>query len=527
MNRFMDKIKQNKKIQDVLFIILILAVFTISFIVWGNKKCISFCDEVYTYILSNSDSEFLINQLEPNRWYVDGEVGNILSATEGFQFHQVMVNNKGDVHPPMYYFVIHFLSVLNPGNCSKWIALFANWMFSVVSLIVLYQFIKELTGSRAISCCMGVIYIASTAIVSMNMLLRMYSMFSMWTILFIYILYKLWQDSGRYWAYAALALITFFAFLTQYYFAVFCVLISGCYGIYCIVKKKWKELFLYAGGLVCGVILATVFWKTWIRHMFSGYLGGAVMENAFNFARILDDFKYAFLHLFTLMFGPVTCWIVGIALVVGIVVLFVKKDNHVWGILALALTAFGYSVAVEHLTPAYLLNYRYFFPVLAIMYMAILLLVYYVARQFIKKPVNVTIAFSVLFALLSLVLPLYEPNAVSYVDVYGKYSQSLETLAENSDVPWVYFGYENSAMADLIYNSLMSKKFMLINYDSTFDEPEYTQNNSELLLFAEAGTNFEQDAKDKMQEVLGGKVEFVRLTNVGELIAYKVIHSVK
>ncbi len=524
-----DFLKKKSKLTDVIILTVILVIFTGIFLCWGSIKSVNFCDEIYTYILSNSDNEFLTYQLESGRWYENGEISHILSAEDGFQFGQVMLNNKGDVHPPMYYFVIHFLSVLFPGSCSKWIGLGANWLFAVVSLIVLYALLKSITGKRlpAIGACL--VYISSPAVVSMNMFLRMYGMFSMWVLLYVYVSYLLETktDGEKKWhLYTELGVITFMGFLTQYYFAVFCVIFTFLYCLYKLFTGQWKKCVPYVGSLMAAVVAATLFWRTWVRHMFSGYLGGAVKENAFQFGKILHSVWYGMVHMFTLMYNHLGILAV-LVMAAAIIILLIKKDRRLKFVISLFLTALLYSVAVEHLTPAHLLSYRYFFPIVVIAYIAEILAVYFAMENLKEKGTLGVLAFCICLSVLNFVRPLYDKDSVMYVDLKNTYRSSMQILDENKHLPWIYFGYENATMTELMYDSVMADKFIMVNYDYPFLDEEYTKGNCELLLFAETGTEFEEDAMIWMKGWFSGELEFEHLTEKGLLNVYKVKHTVK
>lgn len=529
MEKKMNQWINDQRAKDILAVFVIVILFSGVFLYWGNLKSVNFCDEIYTYILSNSESEFLTCQLEPGRWYEDGETIHILSAENGFQFSQVMLNNKGDVHPPMYYFVIHILSVIASGSCSKWIGLTANWIFAVVSLIVLFALIVHVTGNRILGFVSCLVYISSPAVLSTNMFLRMYAMFAMWVLLFVYVSYWLYQEqtSGKknLWLYAALSAITFFGFLTQYYFAVFCVIFTFFFCLYQLIKGRWKKIFCYVGSLVVAVIAATLFWKTWIRHMFSGYLGGSVLENAFHFSQIINAVKYGCIHLFTLMYNRLGV-VMALILLAAVVYMIIKKDKRVNYVLALILTALFYSIAVVYLTPAHLLSYRYFFPVVVLAYLAEILAVYCVSEKLVKK-VHAGVLFCLLLTILNVIRPVYDKDAITYVDTKGSYAREMEILEANKSLPWIYFGYENATMTELFYDSVMADKFIMVNYDFPFQDEEYTQKNCEFILFAETGSYFEEDAFYNLNQWFEGELEYEFLTNKGFMSVYKVTHSVK
>lgn len=527
IKKFMNK---KSKAADVIVTAIILIIFTGVFLCWGNIKSVSFCDEIYTYILSNSDNEFLAYQMESGRWYNGEEINRILSAVDGFQFNQVMLNNKGDVHPPMYYFVIHFLSVLCAGSSSKWIGLVANWIFAAVSLIVLYALIKKITNKRDIAIGACLIYISSPAVLSANMFLRMYGMFSMWVLIFVYLTCLLEQraEEERKWdLYVLLGVVTFFGFLTQYYFAVFCVIFTFLYCVYKLFTRSWKKCVPYVGSLMASVVVATLFWKTWVRHMFSGYLGGAVKENAFQFGKIFNSIKYGFVHMFTLMYNHLGI-VAGIIMAAAVIFLFIKKDRHLKYILSLFITALLYSIAVVHLTPVHLLSYRYFFPIVVIAYIAEILAVYFSLEYIVRdKSMVITAALCVVLTVLNVIRPIYDKDSVMYVDLKGDYRTAMELLDENKHIPWVYFGYENAMMTELMYDAVMADKFIMVNYDFPFADEEYTKNNCEFLFFAETESYFEEDGFWYMDTWFPGELEYEELTQKGFMTVYRVSHTVK
>lgn len=523
-------LKEKNKLADIIWITIILVVFTVSFVCWGTIKGVNFCDEIYTYILSNSGNEFLTLQMESGRWYEGSEINHILSAEDGFQFKQVMLNNKGDVHPPMYYFVIHFLSVLCAGSCSKWIGLAANWIFAAVSLMILYLLMVQITGKKQIAVGACLIYISSPAVLSTNMFLRMYGMFSMWVLLFIYVTWRLEKKAAgekKWHLYFLLGTVTFFGFLTQYYFAVFCVIFTFLYCLYKLFTKKWKQCIPYAGSLAASVVVSTLFWRTWIRHMFSGYLGGAVKDNAFQFGKLFNSVKYGFVHMFTLMYNRLGI-VAALILAAAVIFFIIKKDRHLKYILSLIFTALLYSIAVVHLTPIHLLSYRYFFPIVVIAYIAEILAVYFALEQiFHHKGTIITVVFCIILTALNLVRPIYDKDSVMYVDLKNTYRVEMGILDENKHIPWIYFGYENAMMTELMYDAVMADKFIMVNYDYPFADEEYTKQDCEFLLFAETESYFEEDAFWHMDAWFPGELQYEELTKKGFMTVYRVKHTFK
>ena len=74
-----------------------------------------FCDEVYSYGLANSvDRTFLDSQETAGEW-IPSELYTsytLYQDTEGFNFVVAYANQDADVHPPLYYMLIHVFSRL-------------------------------------------------------------------------------------------------------------------------------------------------------------------------------------------------------------------------------------------------------------------------------------------------------------------------------------------------------------------------------------------------------------------------------
>lgn len=526
MQNINEKIWNTETKKDLLWNAIIILVFSVAVLLWGQIKSVNFCDEVYSYILSNSQNEFLAFQLEGNHWYENGDTIHIMAAEHGFDFRQVMINNKGDVHPPIYYFVIHFLSVLCAGSISKWIGIAANWIFGAVTLLCLYTLMKKLTNSRIPAVLMCAIFITSPALISMTMFLRMYAMFSMWVALFVLVSYQIYYHEKQWAYYVALCAITFGGFLTQYYFAVFCVLFTVFFGINkAIIDKQWKCFMTYVASLAMAVVLATLFWKTWIKHMFSGYLGGAVKNNAFDLSKFGNSIKYGLVHLFTLMYNRLA-WVMGLLLLGMVIYLVVKKVKEVRYVLTLILTAVLYSMAIMHLTPTHLLSYRYFFPVVVIAYCAMVLATYWTCKTVLPTlDTKVFLAVGIAFCVLNCVRPMYDQDAVMYVDLRGTYRANMQILEDVKDIPWIYYGYENSTMTELMYDSTMASRFIMVNAMTPFDDDAFLKNNCEFILFTSGPeAYFGEDVFTSLDQWFEGSLDYEELTNKGNMTVYKVTH---
>lgn len=231
--------------------------------------------------------------------------------------------------------------------------------------------------------------------------------------------------------------------------------------------------------------------------------------------------------MFTLMYNRLGI-LAALILAAAVIFLIIKKDKHLKYILSLFLTALFYSIAVVHLTPLHLLSYRYFFPVVVIAYIAEILAVYFCLDYLVRnKSTMITAVLCLILTVLNVIRPIYDKDSVLYVDLRGSYRAQMALLDENKHIPWIYFGYENAMMTELMYDAMMADQFIMVNYDSEFMDADFTNRDFEFLLFAETGTPYETDALLYVEACFPGELEITQLTEKGLLNVYKVRHTLK
>ncbi|MBQ1402815.1 MAG: hypothetical protein IIY90_05865, partial [Oscillospiraceae bacterium] len=117
-----------------------------------------FIDEIYTYGLSNSYYAPYLTDVKDgsliDKTVTRAEVEAYLSVgdEDAFRFDSVYHNLKEDVHPPLYYWIFHFVSSLVRGSCSKWIGLGINAVLFLLTCVALYALAEKLYGSTDVSC---------------------------------------------------------------------------------------------------------------------------------------------------------------------------------------------------------------------------------------------------------------------------------------------------------------------------------------------------------------------------------------
>lgn len=141
--------------------IMVVAAFLVMMLVWlywGLQKEDLFCDEYYTFAASNSDlgddGLDFGKDIEEGSWidseYFIDKYG--VDKTEIFDYAFAWNNQKLDVHPPLYYILIHFISSFFIDQFSIMAGILANMLCALVTMIFVYN-IFRLTIKKYILAC--------------------------------------------------------------------------------------------------------------------------------------------------------------------------------------------------------------------------------------------------------------------------------------------------------------------------------------------------------------------------------------
>ena len=127
--------KKNKKIFFI-GMVLLLCLQIIVLFYYGSRKAGFHEDELYSYYSSNKTAGLFVNDRE---WTTGESFRNELVVLPGEQFRYGVVKQmqSWDVHPPLYYYLLHTVCSLTPGIFSKWQGISVNLAGFVISFILL------------------------------------------------------------------------------------------------------------------------------------------------------------------------------------------------------------------------------------------------------------------------------------------------------------------------------------------------------------------------------------------------------
>lgn len=273
--------KNRIMIAGVIIIQLILCILI------GTQKKNFFCDEIYSYGLANSENYAFIvpetaKQYAETGWVDQKYFEAYLQVSQEvpFSFRAAFENQKKDVHPPLYYCFLHVFSLLNDGIFTKWTGLALNFVFLVVTDILMLYIAYYLLKDIRLSLIALLLWSFSGAGFSNILLIRMYVMLTCEMLAYVAIHIRLFEKQGIEIRDTLAILFTVACGgLTHYYFYVLAFCFSAPICIYLLVNKENKKLFTYVVNLGAGAVIALCIFPAAFRHVFGGYRGREVIAN--------------------------------------------------------------------------------------------------------------------------------------------------------------------------------------------------------------------------------------------------------
>ena len=309
------------------------------------------------YLVAQSNS----SDTRTTTWVSGQEYRDYLSASESntFNYASVYYNQRGDVHPPLYYMLLHTISSVFQGVFSKWFGLVINIVFLMMTLGILYHMLEEYFGGAKVALAVSLVYGLSNGIFTTAMFLRMYAVLTFFVVSMCYVHLKICSEGFSFkkknlvW----LMLITLFGYMTHYYFVIYAGVTAIIFCVWMLLKRDWKGIFQYVLALGTTAVLGICVWPFSLKHVFSGYRGreslGVITSGSFHWIKI----KLVLDQVFGELFGG-RWWLPCTALCLLIVAMvWTKKKELIGKEMLVFVPMFVYTVVVAQIVPFYVDRY--------------------------------------------------------------------------------------------------------------------------------------------------------------------------
>lgn len=268
--------------------LLILVLCAGVFCLFGARKEGLFIDEIYSYGLSNSDHAPYLSDLKGGEMrdvlFTRQELDRYLTVDgDGFAAGSVYYNQTKDVHPPLYYWVMNFVSSLVPGSSSKWIGLGVNLFFYLLTLAAIFHLALLAFGSADAASAAAALYGLSRLALSAGMLIRMYMMMTFFTVLLALLCLRALREPGKTVWFLCLTPVIMLGLLTQYYFVFYAFFLCLAADVVFLCRKNFRAFWQFSLFALLGVALSLLAFPAALQQIFRGngqVVGGAsVLES--------------------------------------------------------------------------------------------------------------------------------------------------------------------------------------------------------------------------------------------------------
>ena len=289
----MQEIKKKKRAVALFVIVLICLCGW-----WAVRKEGFFLDEIYSYGLANSSYAPFLN------WYYNGEHsfdGNLPEAVfeqqdfvnyisvqknDRFNYAPVYYNQTQDIHPPLFYFLLHTVCSLFPGSFTKWTGLGMNFVLLGGTLAALYALGMELFADWKKALFVCALYAFNREMISNVTMVRMYMLMTLLTILLALLVAKsLRRPSVP--IYLLIGVTIYLGMMTQYFFVVYAFLLCAAYDLYLMLRREWKNAAAFSLPALAGVGGMLLTFPCWYAQLHSQNTNSldATTHNLFDLAQ--------------------------------------------------------------------------------------------------------------------------------------------------------------------------------------------------------------------------------------------------
>lgn len=447
-------IDKKKALKYLIIIILILIGIRVYF---GYQKEDFFMDETFSYTLMNMKEGAGMIQTVPefnNIWISGDKIKNMLvvSKDEVLRYDIVYYNQTQDVHPPLYYFLLHTASALSFGNFTKWTGIILNILIFIGISFALYVIGKKVFKSTIWAIVLVAIYGVSAGAIFSTIFIRMYELLILFVLLYlnkvIDILKKNIIDKEDITKKDMLELVTIFVLgmLTHYHFIIISVLISLALFIIMLFKKvKISRICTYVGINILGLLIYSAIYPSFYTHMFGTQRGTESTGNLLNLADYADRIKRGINVFDVNIFGevgniiiPIFILFITLAAIKKILENGLKKvktehikkekteciDKYILGIVIISTII--YFMLVSKIVP--FMSIRYFLIIVPLIHIVLVYILKFVIETLVKKEIlRISMVVIIILGYMLISLTVAEKNEFLYKGSNNMYKEIEKT----------------------------------------------------------------------------------------------------
>lgn len=382
-----EKLRDNKR--TILILVLIAAVQLAVALFWACQKDYLFFDEVFSYPAANTLREEQL-EFKGNAWMDETWFQDYMGASGEARFDYTIPyeNQMTDVHPPLFYMLLHTACSMVPGRFSYLAGMSFNIILFLGSSLLLYFLGKAVFGRKECGMLAAFLYGISYGGLNTMVYIRMYMLMTFVALAHALVyLTDMEKEKIPKRGYVLLAVTLVAGVLSQYYFLFFAFFFGVWYTIRFLREKRYKTLWSYLGTVFASAAVSLILWPAMLHHLFGGVRGEEAQENFLSFSGYFADLKEMFRLISNEMFTNLLPVILG---ALGLLVLLVywkerTVGKRLWKKMSpLLFAGTGYFLLVTKVAPYQVERYvmpLYPFVLLVVAAVAYLLLAKFVPQK--------------------------------------------------------------------------------------------------------------------------------------------------
>lgn len=296
-------------------------------------------DEYFSMGFADNTEDFLfltpgvIEQYGEDEWITGDFLHDWISVQEHetFSIMQIHRNVRNDVHPPLYFMLLNWISSFFVDEVTLFPGYLINVIAGAVICVLMYLVMRKICVDKWVALIPPLFWTTSMAGSISMTYLRMYAPLCALTMLCLYlhILY-MEKERGQFRVLLLLSLCTLVGTLTHYYYYIMQLVIFIVIVLTLLWHKQFKKLFYYGMSLLTGEIISVAAYPYVFQHLLYSERGVQVQENLAKndwnyyknfFVEYMDTINY---YVFFNRFSTILLSIIGCSLIAWIVGTLIK-----------------------------------------------------------------------------------------------------------------------------------------------------------------------------------------------------------
>lgn len=429
----------------------------------------------YYYIDHKDEKESEINkiyEMQHPTWRTSKEAKEyiVIDKEDIFNYGMIYYNQDRDIHPPLFYFCVHTISILFYGTFSKYIIFILNLGFFIASLFIIKK-IMNLLNREHLANLTILLYGLSMGAISTVIFQRMYMMLTFFILLYLYINLKIikndFEIDKKTWT--KLTIVTILGYLTQLNFCIIAVAIAFVIFIGVIKKRGKKEAFQYIWNYIKIALLGIIIFPSNLLDILFSYRGIQSFSSNLNYFEKLWQYIDLIGYSFSI---PVMLALVGFAVLSIFIIykLIKEKNKSILKMAVLILPIFVYLLVIPKTAPNMEYKYaiRYIMCILPLIAIVITLMI----DKIFKNKKHSIAVISIFIAIISICGFINsEPK-----NMFKGYNEYLKIAEEYKDNYFVFIGDTKFNQVQSMQEFMVYKESLILNEYQL----EYLKNNENL-----------------------------------------------